>query len=147
MIKKFLFVLCVCGLFTGGAVFGQAVPAPYNEGTVWNVSTIRVKYGMTDDYMKSLGGTYKKMMEELKKEGAILNYKIFMGPPADKGDWDVMLMIEYKNMAALDGADVKFRAAEAKVVGGEAAQHDLMAKRVEIREVLGEKIVREITLK
>ena len=58
-----------------------------------------------------------------------------------------MLLVEYENMAAFDGLDAKFRAAVAKAIGNESAQRDLMTKRLEIRELLGEKNAREITLK
>jgi hypothetical protein len=58
-------------------------------------------------------------------------------------------MIELKNMAALDGFRAKEDAALQKVFGSnfEQASKDLSAKRVEMREIYGTKLLREITLK
>ena len=58
-------------------------------------------------------------------------------------------MNELKNMAALDGFRAKEDAALQKVFGSnfEQAERDLAAKRVEVREIYGTKLLREITLK
>ena len=52
-------------------------------------------------------------------------------------------------MAALDGFRAKEDAALQKVFGSnfEQASKDLTAKRVEMREIYGSKLLREITLK
>ena len=140
-------VLFAFALFAGGAVFGQAVQAPYSEGSVWELTSVRTKYGMGDDYLKSLADKWKPTLEELKRQGVVQSYRILSASPVDRTDWDLMLMVEYKNMAALDGLDDKFRAIEAKMIGNEDAQRKLYSKRGEIREILGSKIAREITLK
>jgi hypothetical protein len=64
-------------------------------------------------------------------------------------DFDLILMLEVKNMAALDGFRAKEDAALQKVFGSnfEQASKDLTAKRVEMREIYGSKLLREITLK
>jgi hypothetical protein len=120
---------------------------PYKEGTVWQVSFIRTKAGMTNDYMRNLAVNWRNNAEEAKKQGLIVSYKLFSGVPANKEDWDIMLMLEYKNMAALDGADEKWEGIYAKVMGSQDQQKIAVAKRSEIRELLGYKIVREFTLK
>jgi hypothetical protein len=56
-------------------------------------------------------------------------------------------MIEYPNMAALDGLRDKTDAIGAKLVGTEDQQRQLAVKRLEIREIMGDKTMREITLK
>lgn len=58
-------------------------------------------------------------------------------------------MNELKNMGALDGFRAKEDAALQKVFGSnfEQAERDLAAKRVEVREIYGTKLLREITLK
>jgi hypothetical protein len=147
MKRHSIIVLACLALFGGGVVFGQAVPAPYTEASVWEITTIRVKPGMDDDYLKSLGQTLKKMYEEAKKQGVIVSYKVLTSEAATKDDWNVMLMVELKNHAAMDGMDAKFRAIEAKIVGNEDAQRTLSTKRLEIREILGAKIAQEIILK
>jgi hypothetical protein len=58
-----------------------------------------------------------------------------------------MTMIEYKNMAALDGLDEKWAAVYAKSIGTEQEQRTGSQQRGKIRDILGEKIVREVILK
>ncbi len=87
------------------------------------------------------------MNEEAKKEGLILSYKILSGPAANKDDWDLLLMVEYKNLAALDGVAEKFQALQRKLIGPEEQQKAGYAKRSELREILGDKTVRELILK
>jgi len=120
---------------------------PYTKKTVWSLTFVRTKPGMTNDYIRNLGAEWRKVAEEMKKEGLILSYKVFMGSAANKDDWDVMTLIEYKNMAALDGMDEKVEAIATRALGNEEKIKGGYVKRSEIRDILGEKIVREVTLK
>ena len=38
--------------------------APYTEGPVWNITMVKAKYGMTDDYLKGLAKTFKGTLDE-----------------------------------------------------------------------------------
>ena len=58
-----------------------------------------------------------------------------------------MLIIEYKNMAALDGLEEKLRDVAEKAVGPSEKQEDRSKERGKIREVLGTKLVRQLKLK
>lgn len=119
----------------------------YKEGTVWSVSFIKVKPGMFDVYMRDLAVQRKKLMDEAKKQGLIVSERMFSGSASGRDDWDLMLMVEYKNWAALDGLSDKFDARALKLVGSEEKQVQMMVKRTEVREILGEKTLQEITFK
>jgi hypothetical protein len=121
--------------------------APYNEGSVWDVTMVRTKYGMDDDYLKALGKVFRAVNDEAKKEGLIIDYKILLGAPANAQDYNILLLTEYKNMAALDGLRDKLDPINAKLVGNEDVQRQGVIKRAEVREILGDKLMREITLK
>ena len=108
---------------------------------------VRTKAGMTDDYIKNLAGAYKSTSDEMKKQGIIMDYKIFLGNAATQEDYDILLMVELKNMAALDNFREKVDPIERKLIGSEQAMHEGSVKRGEIREILGTKLMREITLK
>lgn len=56
-------------------------------------------------------------------------------------------MIEFKNMTAFDGMRAKLDPIADRLIGGEDAQREGAVKRMEIREVIGDKLIREITLK
>lgn len=120
---------------------------PYTEGSVWTVTTIRTTAGFRNDYLRSLATTWKRVMEEAKKQGLVLSYRILSAPPAGPDDWDLLLMVESKNWAALDGMDEKFEAIQRRVIGGQDAQRQLATKRIEIRRTLGSKRAQEILLK
>ena len=123
-----------------------AQEAPYTEGSVWGITLVRVKPGMLDDYLKNLISEWKKENEQAKKEGLILSYKVISAPAANKDDWSLMLMVEFKNMAALDQADARFRAIGSKLSTEEALKKGVQA-RAEVREIIGNKLGRELILK
>jgi hypothetical protein len=130
-----------------GAQPGLAQDKPYNEGTVWTVSLIKVKPGMLDVYLRDLGSARKKLMDDAKKQGLIVSEKMFIGSASNRDDWDVMFMVEYKNWAAFDGLTDKFNALSQKIFGSEEKQVQMMVKRTETREIVGDKVVQEITFK
>lgn len=120
---------------------------PYKEGTVWSISFIKVKPGMLDVYMRDLASSRKKLMEEAKKQGLIVSEKMLMGASAGPDDWNLVLMVEYKNWAALDGLSDKFDALSLKLVGSEEKQVQMMVKRTEVREIFGDRLLQEISFK
>jgi hypothetical protein len=121
--------------------------APYTEGAVWEITMVKTKPGMTDDYLKALAKIFKATNDEQKRQGIITDYKILIGSAAAQQDYDILLMVEYPNMAALDGLRDKTDPIGAKIIGSEDQQRQLAVKRLEIREIMGDKVMREITLK
>jgi hypothetical protein len=141
-----LAVATVCPAQSSSTASGGS-NAPYVEGPVWDITLIRTKAGMSDDYVKNLAGAYKATSEEAKKQGIIVDYKILLGDAANRDDFDIMLMVEYKNMAALDGLREKTDPIARKLIGSEDVMKQAASKRTEIRDILGTKTMREITLK
>src|SRR5438552_18958765 len=121
--------------------------APYTEGPVWNVTMVKTKAGMTDEYLKGLAKTLKASLEEAKKQNLVVDYKILLGNAATPQDLDILVMVESKNMAAIDNARGTFDQIARKVVGTTDQQQSLAVKRIDIREIVGTKLMREITLK
>lgn len=134
------------GLSVGLAGFCLA-DAPYTEGPVWVVTMVRTKAGMEDDYIRGLGQTIKPVMEEQKKQKIVLDYKILDGSAANAQDYNMIIMVEYANMAALDGLRAKTDPIAEKLMGSEDQRRTLAIKRLDIREIVGSKTMREITLK
>src|SRR5438874_921096 len=121
--------------------------APYTEGPVWTATMVKTKAGMTDEYLKELAKTLKASLEEAKKQNLVLDYKILLGNAATPQDFDILIMVESKNMAAQDNAREKFDPIARKVVGTTDQQQAIQVKRLDIREIIGTKLMREITLK
>ena len=108
---------------------------------------VRAKAGMSDDYLKNLAQAYKSTSDEAKKQGVIMDYKILIGDAANADDFDILLMVQYKNMAALDSLREKTDPIATKLIGSDDVQRQGSLKRMEIRDILGAKIMREVTLK
>ena len=144
--KKYLILALGVAWLGSGTAFAQS-DAPYTEGPVWQVTMVKTKYGMGDDYLKGLAKTFKGTLEEAKKQDLIMDYKILLGDAANPQDFDILLMVESKNMAAFDNAREKFDPIAKKVEGSIEQQRTTAIKRTEIREILGDKLMREITLK
>ena len=121
--------------------------APYTEGPVWNVTMVKTKAGMTDEYLKGLAQTLKASLEEAKKQNLVVDYKILLGDAATPQDFNILIMVESKNMAAQDNAREKFDPIARKFVGTTDQQQAIQVKRLDVREIMGTKLMREITLK
>src|SRR5205814_7155312 len=119
--------------------------APYTEGGVWQITMVKTKPGMSDDYLKALAKIFKSTNDEAKRQGIITDYKILAGDAATQQDYDILLMVEYPNMAALYGLRDKFDPISAKLVGTEDQQRQLAVKRLEIREIMGTRPSGEMT--
>ena len=146
--NKSLILVAGVGLFTAFAGLCSAQSdAPYTEGPIWNITMVKAKPGMGDEYLKSLAKTLKLSLEEAKKQNLILDYKILLGDAATPQDFNILLMVESKNMAALDDAREKFDPIARKVEGTPDQQRATAVKRLDIREIMGNKLMREITLK
>ena len=120
---------------------------PYKNGTVWNVSFIRIKPGMDVAYMNYLAGQWKKQQDALKSEGIIMSYKVLSTEAHGTGDWNLLLLTEYKDLATMEANEDKADALAQKVVGDDQKQMQGYKDRLEIREVMGTRLAREIAFK
>jgi hypothetical protein len=116
---------------------------PWTAGSVWVIEYIRVKPGQDLNYGRGLAETWKKAMDEHKKQGVVLSYKILAGPPSNRDDFTHLLMVEFPNFAALDEQD-KVDASLKKVFGSLGGMEETVRKRDEIREAIGARVLREM---
>jgi hypothetical protein len=142
---KNLFLLVAFMLLLVPAVLAQE---HYTEGPVWRTSLIRVKPTAMDAYLTSLRQYSKPLLDEQKRSGMIMDYKIFLKETkSSPDDWDLCLAIEYKNHAAMDGLAAKGEAIRDKILGGKPQALQLSEKRAEIRETVSSDLLQEIFLK
>jgi hypothetical protein len=120
----------------------------YTEGPVWRVTLVRVKPNQMDAYLTSLRQSSKPLLEEEKRTGVIVDYKVFIKETTNNPqDWDLALAVEYKNHAALDGLAAKGEALRDKMLGGKQQAQQLGEKRQEIREIISSELLQEVMLK
>ncbi|HKN17275.1 MAG: hypothetical protein ACLPH3_02480 [Terracidiphilus sp.] len=142
--KKFYGVV-VFVLLLAPALFAQE---HYTEGPVWRVTLIRVKPTHMDAYLTSLQKTTKAAYDESKKQGTIVDYKVFLKETKNSPeDWDICIAVEYKNHAAMDDLTAKGEMVRDKILGGKAPAQELATKREEIREIVSSQLMEEIFLK
>jgi len=120
----------------------------YTEGPIWQITLIRVKPTQMDAYLTSLRANSKSIYDEMKKEGLILDYKVFLNTTKhDPQDWDMAIGVQYKNFGALDGLTAKGETIRDKVLGSKQNAQQIGEKRVDMREIVSTMILRELTLK
>ena len=127
------------------AAYAQ-VRRPYRNGSVWTIAFIRMKPGMDSAYLNYIATDWKRNQEALKKDGLILSYKILTTEPHGPQDFNIMLMTEYKDLATMEANEPKADALAQTVVGNDDKQRQGYKERLEIREVLADRLAREIVL-
>lgn len=137
--------LVLAVLIAGVSVFAQ-VNRPYRNGTVWDIAYIRMKPGMETAYLNYLAGPWKANQEAAKKEGLILSYRVIGVEGHGPNEWNLMLMTEYKDLATMEGNEDKGDALAQKMIGNDEKQMQGYKDRSEIREVMGNRLGREIVL-
>jgi len=118
----------------------------YIEGPVTLVEYLQVEYGHFEEYIDWLNSIFKPTMEATKKAGIIIDYKIFRAMPKSLDEPNIIRMITYKNMAALDKG-VEEEDVAKKVIGSTEVQNKARVGRNDYRKVLGSELIRELILK
>jgi hypothetical protein len=145
-IKRILIASTVVLLLVIGiSVFAQ-VSRPFRNGSVWSISFIKMKPGMETAYLNYIATDWKRNQEAFKKEGLILSYKVLSTEAHGTNDWNLLLMTEYKDLATMEANEEKGDALAQKVVGDDQKQMQGYRDRSEIREVMGDRLAREIVL-
>ena len=123
----------------------------YDDGTVWNVTYVRTHANMDGQYLLGLSKTWASAMEKYQDAGLIVSYKILAGEASNDDDFNMMLMIEFKNFATYDPnpeREAKFDKIEKELETDLGEQYQEILKNYpDIREILGSKTFREKKLK
>jgi hypothetical protein len=138
-------MVLVIALIAGTTAYSQ--DRVYKDGSVWDLSFIKTTTGMGDAYLTNLKTTWKAVHDEALKQGLILSYKILDGSSANPQDFDILLLVEYKNLASMEGNDDKWDAIYKKSIGDETTMQKLRDSRVSMRTIYGEKLMREVIYK
>ncbi|MGO4552140.1 hypothetical protein AB4059_13715 [Lysobacter sp. 2RAF19] len=130
------------------AIPAFAQDSAYTEGTVTNVSAIKVVDGQFENYMDYLSKNWRPVMEEAKKAGYVLDYHVYGAQAHNPQEADLYLVVTYPNMAMLDGMDKKMQPIQEKVTKMNVRQADeASGKRTVMRTLLGDELLRELNFK
>ena len=128
------------------ALAQQAAAKPYHEGPVWTIAYIRAKAGMEDRYLRYLAGEWKNEQEAMKKAGYTLDYKVIATEPHGTQDFNIILMTQFKDLATLEANSDKMEALGQQLAGGQPKVESGYQDRASYREVIGDRLGREIIL-
>jgi hypothetical protein len=120
---------------------------PYSEGPVVNISRIRTADGHFEEYLKFVSTKWKQEQELAKKAGDVLSYEVIAVEPRTPDEPDLLLVVYYKNWAALDGSIAKSDAIAKAVDGSIAAAEKGDADRASVRRILGSYTAQVLNLK
>ncbi len=135
MIKKIILI----SLFTLTALFAQA-----------GETSIDLEPNVDPQYLNQMKKTWGNNMEVMKAEGLIEEYHIFRSINQYDGDFDLLLMIKYKNLAILDSNpknNKKWDEAteKARKVISRDQTNQITGTFPKMRTILDQKLMREIT--
>ena len=145
--KKSVLLLLGAILVASTSVTRAEEDHAYTQGPVTIVSFVRTEPGMFEEYLRYLDNTYKKLMEELKKQGAVTGYAVYQALPHDAHDADVILTVTYKNMAALDTLQASTDPVIKELFGSLPKAASASADREKLRKQVGSQLVRQLLLK
>ena len=123
----------------------------WNVGeSVYVISTIDLEPNVDAQYLNQMRRTWGNNMDVFVSEGLVEEYHIFQSVNQYDGDFDLLLMVKYKNLAMFDSNkknNKRWDDAQAK------ARKKLSQEKVEqitatfpkMRTILDQKMMREIT--
>jgi hypothetical protein len=133
--------------------FASADLEPYEDydisDEVWSLTTIKVAANMDDAYLEALKSAWAAGNEVAIRLGHIEEYEIFRSDLPQSGEFNLILMVKYKNTADLAPNREKYEAwieewGDARTESwAEFADKDIAG----MREITGNYLMREITLK
>ena len=145
--KKPIAIFVTSLALAGFATTVSAQERVYDNGPVWDVASIQTKPGHFNDYMKFISTTWRAEQEQLKKDGYVIDYKVFNIVDARDNEPDVILAVEYKSLAAydlpLDKQDALMKQLFGSMSGADKADVD----RESFRTLRGDTLMREILFK
>ncbi len=147
MKSYFMLALAFTGMLALPAIASADEARTYDNGPVWQIAYIQTKAGHFDDYMKFVSTTWKAEQEAFKAKGLVLDYKVLAPQDPRDNEADLILMIEYKNMAAFDVPLDDMDAMTKKLSGSITAANKAYADRETIRVEKGQVLTRELVLK
>jgi hypothetical protein len=118
----------------------------FKDGSVWVMTYIRTHSGQDLAYLNALNEVWRKQMEELKKQGVILSYKALQTNAARVEDYNVLLMLEYKDIRTWESNAEK----QAVILQGIARENPAASQVLQddkVREFYGNNMGREIIFK
>ena len=115
---------------------------------LWNITLIRVHPNMGDDYLEGIKETWVASNKVAKELGQIEDFKIFRSQRPQSGDVNLFLVVKFADSSQLEPNKAEYDKFM-KAWGEERQQQnrEITKNYPAMREITGEYLVREITIK
>jgi hypothetical protein len=115
---------------------------------VSNVTTVKVDSNMIDKYLEGLSKTWVTGNDIAIELGQMESYSIYVSDLANSGEFNVVLVTNFKDASSLQPAKETYDAFMAKwSEENQAVSDEVVPTYPGIRTITGEYLMREITLK
>ena len=148
MTNKILAALAGAALASSSvAALAQGAPRVYDLGPVVEVTHVKTEPGQFDAYVANLNSLWRVSMEDAKRRGEVLDYKVLsnMAPGRDEGD--LVLVVTYKNAAVMDTSLDELDRRTSALQGSVSAANQANIQRGKLRTILGNDLYRELPFK
>lgn len=144
-----LFLLAALGIAAPAAAQLNVWEDYEISDAVWSLTTINLEPGTQDIYLEGLKSTWVAANEVAKSLGHIEDYSIYANQTGAGDAFDLLLVIKFPSTEMMGPSRERYNAmmeawGEANMDSSNETVRDLYN---EIREIMGEYMVREITLK
>jgi len=144
--NRIVLYTCLVVTVLAASAYTQMASRPYRNGSVWDITFVHTHAGMTNAYLTYLTTDWKREQETMKQEGMILSYKVLTTEAHGANDWDVMLMVEYKDLATMEANQAKTDALGQRLFGSDQKIEQGYRDRSAMRDLVGGRLAREIVL-
>ena len=149
---KFKIALVSFALLLNAGV-ARADLEPYTDYTlsdaIWAITTIKVHSNLGDAYLEGIKKTWVGSNQVSKDLGHIEDFKIYRSDMQESGDFNLMLVVKFKNDDALAPNKARYDAFMAKWGAARDKETTEMAQKdyPGMRTITGEYQMREVSLK
>jgi hypothetical protein len=141
------FARCIVALALAAVPFSGMAQQNYSYVSVVRVVKLRILPGKTKEFYTAFAYA-PKVFEAEKAAGILTGYEIFAPVNYEGPDkYDVLYVVHYKNMGALDTGPDLAEPIVAKVYGSPEKRAEILKLRTDSTEVVSSELIREIQLK
>jgi hypothetical protein len=132
------------------ALSPQTAPAQehYTLGPVSRIILVDIKPGKASEFWTDLRQNVRPLYDEYKRQGLIEDYSVGLKSTTEgPQDWDVSIVLTFKNFAALDTFATKGDSVSMRYYGTYGQRSQAGARRADFGTTVGSFLIRHVTLK
>jgi|tagenome__1003787_1003787.scaffolds.fasta_scaffold20275869_1 hypothetical protein len=120
----------------------------FTLGPISRIILIDIKPGRASEFWTDLRRTVRPLFDEYKKQGLIEDYAVNLKSTTEgPQDWDVALILTFRNWAALDTFATKGDSVSMSYYGSYGKRSGAGKQRADFSTTVGSFLVRNVTLK